>query len=159
MSARLALAVTPDGRRIVSGDADGSVRLWDVETGGEVGELKGHVGPVHAVAVTSDGRYVVSGGNDGRVRVWDLHSGRQHRTIEVHWALRIPLRVRALAVTPDGQQIVGVSDWGLLHVWGVEEWKAGPCIHRWPAIRFDCVYGRRHARRAADPLRQRGRDS
>ena len=66
----VAVAVLPDGR-VVSGGADGRVRVWNLATPG-VGpvELGGHDGTVWAVAVLPDGR-VVSGGGDGRVRVWD----------------------------------------------------------------------------------------
>jgi WD40 repeat protein len=70
-----AVAVTPDGRRIVTGGADGTVRVWDRETGVEQAVLTGHTGLVLAVAVTPDGRQIVTGGGDGTVRVWDRDTG------------------------------------------------------------------------------------
>jgi WD40 repeat protein len=57
----LGVAVTPDGRQIVSGGDDGSVRVWDRDTGAEQAALTGHTGPVRAVAVAvaPDGRQIV----------------------------------------------------------------------------------------------------
>ena len=63
---------------IVSGGDDGTVRVWDLESGEPVlGPLTGHDGVVDAVAVGErQGRpVIVSGGGDGTVRVWDLESG------------------------------------------------------------------------------------
>ena len=63
---------------IVSGGGDGTVRVWDLESGEPVlGPLTGHDGGVNAVAVGErHGRpVIVSGGDDRTVRVWDLESG------------------------------------------------------------------------------------
>ena len=64
------VAVTPDGRYIVSGSEDMTVRVWERDTGKEVQKLTGHQSGVTSVAVTPDGRYIVSGSEDKTVRVW-----------------------------------------------------------------------------------------
>ena len=77
---------------IVSGGADGTVRVWDLTSGAPRGEpLRGHDGEVTSAAVgTLEGRpVIVSGGDDGTVRVWDIRgdellavqSGSQIRTL------------------------------------------------------------------------------
>jgi eukaryotic-like serine/threonine-protein kinase len=66
------LAFSPDGRRLVSASHDGTLRVWDTETGVELLTLDEHGGrPVTAVAF--QGGYLVSCGPDG-VRVWDGNS-------------------------------------------------------------------------------------
>jgi hypothetical protein len=68
----LAVAVSTDGRRILSGGWDTTVRLWDGESGREVRSFVGHLGPVRDVAFSRDGRSAVSGSVDQTVRVWAL---------------------------------------------------------------------------------------
>ena len=64
-------AWSPDGRRIVTGSFDKSVRGWDGESGQCVATLQGHSDWVKAVAWSPDGRRIVSGSADKSVRVWD----------------------------------------------------------------------------------------
>ncbi|MGF7237113.1 MAG: WD40 repeat domain-containing protein, partial [Frankia sp.] len=60
-----AVAVTPDGRQIITGGDDGTARVWDRATGQLQIILTGHSGRVRSVAVTPDGRQIVTGGGDG----------------------------------------------------------------------------------------------
>ena len=66
-----ALAFSPDGRTLVSGSGDHSVRLWDVDTL-ESRVLRGHRAPVFDVSVSSAGDRVASASGDGDVREWPL---------------------------------------------------------------------------------------
>ena len=70
-----AVAVSPDGRQVLSGGADQTVRLWDLHTGQLLRTLTGHGGTVHAVAFLPGSR-ALSAGEDKTVRLWDLASGR-----------------------------------------------------------------------------------
>jgi WD40 repeat protein len=56
-----AVAVSPDGRFIVSGSDDRTVKVWELESGRLLRSLEGHTGRVRAVAVSPDGRFIVSG--------------------------------------------------------------------------------------------------
>ena len=66
------VAFSSDGRQIVSGSADNSVRLWDASTGVELKELKGHINAVTSVAFSNNGTRIVSGSFDNSVQVWDV---------------------------------------------------------------------------------------
>src|SRR5260221_720893 len=66
------VAYSPDGRHIVSGSDDKTIRMWDAETGVSVGgPLMGHSSWVRSVAYSPDGRHIVSGSNDRTIRIWN----------------------------------------------------------------------------------------
>jgi hypothetical protein len=106
-----AVAVTPDGRHVVSGSDDETLKVWDLERGEAVLTLEGHAHVVNAVAVTPDGRYAVSGSTDGTLKVWDLERGEAVRSLEGHTP------VEAVAVTPDGRYAVSASMRYTLKLW------------------------------------------
>ena len=123
-----AVAVTPDGRRAVSGTGEGggghslhcTVRAWDLETGGSR-VLEEHIVQVNAVAVTPDGRRVLcgsgiphKGGGDKALRVWDLETGNS-RILEGHSE-----GINAVAMTPDWRRAVSGSYDKTLRVWDLE---------------------------------------
>jgi WD40 repeat protein len=114
-----AVAVSPDGRAVVSGSDDGAVRIWDMATGQALRTLEGHRKGVNAVAVSRDGQRVVSASDDGMVRVWDLASGRLLLALEGHsgW-------VDAVAVTPDSRLVVSGSSDRTVCVWDLATGRA-----------------------------------
>jgi WD40 repeat protein len=108
------VAMTPDGRRAVSGCIGRTLRAWDLETGGEIGVLRGHRGIVWDVEITNDGRYAVSASEDRTVRVWDLH----------RWACVAvftgDLPMRRCAASDDGRRIAACDVLGRIHLLRLE---------------------------------------
>ena len=68
------LSYSPDGRKLVSGSKDGTVRLLDLESGSSC-VLGDGLGSVTSVSYSSDGRQVACGSSKGIVKIWDLKSG------------------------------------------------------------------------------------
>ena len=95
----VSVAVSPDGRRAVSGSIDGDIRVWDLRVGRELWLLRGHTGAVTGLAFLPNGRQVVSSGGDRdhSVRLWDVHAGRQVRLFAGH-----ETTVSCVAVSRDG---------------------------------------------------------
>jgi len=64
------LAFSPDGRWLLTGGEDRSVRVWDAISGREVRRFDGHLGSVEQVAFTPDGASALSVGDDGAAYLW-----------------------------------------------------------------------------------------
>jgi hypothetical protein len=64
------VAFHPDGRSLVSGSYDKTLKIWDPKTGTQLRTLEGHSSPVVAVAFSGDGRFIVSGGEDASAKLW-----------------------------------------------------------------------------------------
>lgn len=110
-----AVAVTPDGQRVISGSGDKTVRVWDVKSDECLAILIGHTGEVWGVAVTADGRRVISGSLDSTVRVWDVESGKCLATLEGHRDC-----VFGATVTANGLVAISGSMDQTVRVWDVE---------------------------------------
>ncbi|THU89481.1 WD40 repeat-like protein [Dendrothele bispora CBS 962.96] len=109
------VAYSPNGRHIVAGIYDKSVRIWDSQTGQPVGQpLQGHTSQVNSVAYSPDSRHIVSGSDDKtRVRIWDSQTGQPvGQPLQGHTAW-----VRSVAYSPDSRHIVSGSDDKTVRIW------------------------------------------
>ena len=108
------VAFTPDGKRIVSGSWDTTVRLWDAHTGQPVGQpMTGHTAPVFSVAFSPDGKRIVSGSADKTLRLWDADTGKPiGDPMTGHKA-----PVFSVAFSPDGKRIVSGSADKTVRLW------------------------------------------
>lgn len=104
-------------RMFVSASRDGTVRVWDRETGREMRRLVGHAGPVNSLQTHGD-HHVVSASGDGTLKLWDPDSGQCLRTFEGH--------TRGLAcVRSDGTRIYSGGQDAVLRIWNPE---TGQCL-------------------------------
>jgi WD40 repeat protein len=67
-----AIALSPDGQSLATAGLDGTVRIWDPETGERLLSLVGHAREVKALAFRPDGKALASGSLDGTVRIWEV---------------------------------------------------------------------------------------
>lgn len=109
-----ALVFSPDGTRLASVAADGSVLLWHAATGRRAGGLFHHgSGQVGAVDLGPDGRLLVTGGEFG-ARAWNAESGEPGPTLG-------PVRrVSAVTVDPAGRHAYTATPSGELESWDLE---------------------------------------
>ena len=114
----VAIAFSPDGKKIISGGMDHQVRLWNANMQQPIGKplgkpLERHQQAVLAVAFSSNGERLVSGSVDRTIRIWDARTGKP---------IGKPLighrySVVSVAFSPDGKQIVSGSDDKTIRLW------------------------------------------
>ena len=106
------ISLTEDGRKMVSGGKDGSIRLWDVRTGKLLSKMLG-VLRGEKVSITADGNTIFSHtkyGNPATVSIWDIRSEQQ---------IGYPFDISARFVAPsaDGNTaIIGGSNGVMYHL-------------------------------------------
>jgi serine/threonine protein kinase/WD40 repeat protein len=113
----MALAVSPDGRIVVSGSGheDHTIHVWDAATGKPLcPPLEGHTGWVDGLVFTKDGRRLISGGGDTTVRYWDTGTWTQTAVLRGHTA-----SIFGLAVSETAQLIASASFREVL-LWALE---------------------------------------
>ncbi len=108
------IAVSADGRRVLTAGFDYSVMLWDLATQRPLLRLAGHDAAVDAVAFLPHGHRAVSAGDDGSLILWDLDTG----AVAARW-LGHRGKVAALAVSPDGATIASAGWDRSLRLWTV----------------------------------------
>ncbi|MBY5282757.1 NACHT and WD repeat domain-containing protein, partial [Anabaena sp. PCC 7938] len=108
-----AVGFSSDNQKIVSGGADKTVRVWDLQ-GNQIGlPLRGHQRFITSVDfVSKDKQIVVSGSDDGSVRLWNLRDQSVGLVLSAGDKL-----VTAVAVSPNGKYFVTGSQEGMLHLW------------------------------------------
>ncbi len=103
---------SPDGKRVVTGSSDNTVRVWDAGTAKEMLTLKGHTNRVESVYFSPDGRRVVTGGFDNTAKVWDADNGKEMLTLKGHTG-----EVTSVCFSPDGAQVLTGSWDRTVKVW------------------------------------------
>jgi WD40 repeat protein len=108
------VAFAPDGRQVLTGSRDETIRLWDVRTGKGVRRFEGPKDTVFAVAVSPDGNTVAGAVKDGTVRLWETATGRERCRFEGHrsWAMSV-------VFSPDGRRVISGSCDTTCLVWDV----------------------------------------
>ncbi|AOX00430.1 hypothetical protein BJP34_14050 [Moorena producens PAL-8-15-08-1] len=115
------IAFSPDGKQIISGSDDGTVRLWNTETGQLIHTLEGHTDDVNGIAFSPDGKQILSGSYDDTLRLWDTETGQLIHTLEGHTS-----SVTEIAFSRDGKQILSGSFDNTVRLWDTA---SGQLIH------------------------------
>jgi len=95
------LAWTADGKTLISGLNDRSIRTWNTTTWQQINVLTGHTSVVHRIALSPNGRILVSGSWDRTARLWNLENGQPIGT-----PLQHPAPVECVSFSMDGKILV-----------------------------------------------------
>ncbi len=110
------LNVSPDGRYLVSGSRDTSVKLWDLNTGKLLKTLSDHYEPINLVRFTENGSIILGSGQSGNVVLWNFPQGtvlkRLNKSTETGGSL-----LRNATADPNGRYVISNG------------WRGGILIH------------------------------
>jgi WD40 repeat protein len=110
-----ALAFSPDGKMLVSGGADMTVRIWDLETSHLLGvgtleesRVLGRVpDPILSIAISPDSRKLITGSRDSTLRIWNISDGTCTTHVDHKGG------VLSVAFNSIGKRIVSASESGI----------------------------------------------
>jgi WD40 repeat protein len=108
------VAVSPDGRLVLTPSSATMLGLWDVVSGGEIAVLEGHRNDINSAAFSRDGTRVVTASRDKSARLWDATSGRGLAWLSGHAG-----PVNSAAFNADATRVVTSSDDETARVWDV----------------------------------------
>ncbi|HEY9879360.1 MAG TPA: GUN4 domain-containing protein [Leptolyngbyaceae cyanobacterium] len=112
-----AVAFTPDGRWVVAGLSDGTLRVWTTDRGEAVRTISAHFYAVRAIAISADGQTLASASSDQTIRLWNLQTGKLIRTITLNASSGIP---QTVLFSPDGQRLATTTNRNTLQLWNVQ---------------------------------------
>ena len=112
-----AVAISPDGKYILTGSGDNTAKLWDL-SGREITTYVGHKFAVNAVAFSPDGESVLTGSSDGKAMLWPLAGGKAKKTYSGHTGY-----VTSVAFSPDGNSILTGSLDNTARLWSTSSGK------------------------------------
>jgi eukaryotic-like serine/threonine-protein kinase len=110
----VAIAFSPDSRRLATASFDRTVKLWDMQTGQDVFTLLGHTAGAVSVAFSPDGNQIVTGGIDFTARVWNATPLASNMTAEhdARYRQKIQTLEQLKAATDDVQRAKILVDGG-----------------------------------------------
>ena len=116
-----ALAFSSDGRTLVSGSWDDTIKLWEVASGALLWS-SWHTNGVQSLAFVPDGSMLATGGNDATVRLWDRQSGTQLQ------ALPHPGPVLSVDWSPDARLLATGGFDGQVRLWETQKTGPATCV-------------------------------
>ena len=124
------LAVSPDGQLLATASQDGTVKLWNLDTGvllktlefsGASDQLEGK--PPVAVDFSPDGRFMATGGFDQEVNIWELESDPSRKSVTVNLVSTLVGNtgaVNAIQFSPDGSLVASAGGDSRGIIWDLE---------------------------------------
>ena len=119
------VSMSADGKYVLSGSNDGTLKLWEASTGLCLRTMEGHRSGVNSVSLSADGKYALSGSgdlsrSDGMLKLWEMSTGQCLRTYEGHRS-----GVQSVSMSADGKYVLSGSNDGTLKLWEVS---TGQCL-------------------------------
>lgn len=109
------MSLSRDGKTLVSANADGNIRIWNVATGRVERTLTGHTNAIYNAVFSQNEKLLASSSRDLSARIWDVSTGR-----ELFKFTGFKCSVKFVAFSPDGKMLAVVGNDGMLKLYDVK---------------------------------------
>jgi WD40 repeat protein len=110
-----ALKITPNGKLLISGSYDKTVKQWTMDQGHLIQNSYDDLSSIQSIAVSYDSKIIASGGEDGKIYFWEAETGIKRGSLQNN-----DQAVKSLNLSNNGQLLgAGCSD-GTLKLWQLE---------------------------------------
>lgn len=117
------IAWSPDGQKLATGGANGTIQIWNPETGEELREIQVSTAVVRAVAWSPDSQFLATGDGTGTITVWEVETGEPVRELCCHQF--IASNAGSLEWSPDHRLILSAGADGKVLAW---DWESGEVV-------------------------------
>jgi WD40 repeat protein len=110
------VAISPDGKTLISSSKDKTIRLWKIDSGEEILTINDDAN-VYSIAISPDGKTLISA-SDKKIKIWNLMTGELIDALSGHDAT-----VLSVAISNDGKILASGSADKTIKVWNLETLK------------------------------------
>ena len=120
----LTLAYSLDGKFLVSGSEDTTVKVWDISSANLYTTLEGHTGAVQSVIYSNRNNIIVRGSEDQTIIVWDIVTGSIMTILSGHKGT-----IYALAISPSKNILASGSEDQTIKLWDLNSYQLVTSLH------------------------------
>ncbi len=115
LSGVFAIAFQPDSRELFTGDGNGRITRWSLQSGEQISSQKAHSDWIRSLVADPQGRYLISAGDDHKIKLWEVTATSEIKKIKTLRSHKD--HVRTLAIHPRYPLFASGGRDGLVQVW------------------------------------------
>ena len=114
------LSLVTDNKTLLSGDSNGKIGIWSLETKKLLQSLTSNQGRIKSLAISPDEKILVSGGSDNTIKIWDLERLKNNQEHKHKYQLDNLSSISTLVITPNGKKIVSGGADNTIKIWDLK---------------------------------------